>query len=692
MDTQSICDTLLRKLFAAWNVPSGQVVTWRQFITQLSPFAETKEVMLARLDAQFGAGNVSDAEKEIVLGLKDRQYLAQLDALPVNCQLLTQILDVNPDGGSDEEGASSSDDEDSDDEEEVAVATASQPGAVDMLPPAPIFGGGGFGAPAGPTGAGPSMTDIFGASAPQPFIQPAQQPIFPGGATAQPNPFGAPAPFGGTIAPPANPSPFGGPSVFGGPTQPQPNPFGAPPAVQDVDLPYVMAVVSSIKPSETSRFYLLEIPEEDGNVIKISLFLTSGALPTRVNHTFFSNDDFDKGDNPQKKIIHEQNKAKVKAAKSPSDLFTLSDGTSPDGIAASKAILLESKITKSVPLEVAGKPSKPKSNRSAAPSAAGVFGGPTSGPFGGFGGPMSGPTQPIANFGTVATAPVSGPVSGSIGLPMNFATGQPMPPPEGSQVVKVLDMQGDKKNKMPNAAPSIDMYWLPGGPRPFGVDTSGANKYNWFIKADGVVVKSDQKVLTAGQAATLKGPAANAKVQLAAIDTGKRIYGQVFAQNPNWYQPFGVASAFPSQAAQNLPNIFPTAPVQQQQLPSAQSFFGMAPAATATQGNVFGAAPAQPSVFGMAQQITGSFPVQGQAAPSNGNFFGNPPGQNGLPAAQPSIFGNGFGAPTVPVATAAAPALQGSGGAAVPSVFGTISAQPQQSAFSFLSQLPSANQ
>ncbi len=668
-----MCNALLQKLWAAWGVPAGQVVTWRQFMNQVSPIGETKEAMLARLPVQLSAANLTPEDLQILSDLKDREHFAQLDTFPVNCDLLSKIRVAALTEDSDDEGASSSSDEEDEEEDTpagpgdfVPVATATQPSGISGLPPAP------------------SISDVFGVSAgTQPASQPAFQPVAP----VQP-----------TV-----------PGGSGLPTYRQPTFPTQPTAVapQGEDMPYIMAYVSSIRPSEESRFIMVEIPEVDAagvvfNTMKVGLFITAGNLPSRVTHTFFATED---PSNQQQATIRSQNAARVVNAQSPNELFLMSDGVTPDAVAAGKAIKLESTIKINQPLANQGKPSKPRSNRPSAPA-------PTSGGFSW--GPMSGPmpSQPIPISGATMAGPTSGPVSGgSAGLPFDLATGQPMPIPPGAQIVKALNMQADKKNKIPLADPAtaIDMVWLPGGPRPFGMDTTGPKKYFWFIRQDGSVVKSESKTATAAQAVDLKGPIKSATNQLKAIEVGRQILQAWNGNNPMWYVT-GATQA-PAPFAQISGPTFPSVQPQVQQpvAPSSGGFFGI-PATQPTQAAApsvssffsgFGQQPVatapapaaqqqQPSNFGMATQISSNFPVVGvpatqpAAAPSVSSFFA---GFGQTPAAQA----------TVPVATAVP--LQGSGGAAAPASsgfggFGGLPSQPAapSSGFSFLSQLPSANQ
>jgi hypothetical protein len=673
-----MCNALLQKLWAAWNVQAGQSVTWRQFMNQLSPTGETKEAMLARLPVQLSAANLTAEDMQIISDLKDREHFVQLDNFPVNCDLLSKIRVASlTDDGSDDDAASSSSD-DADEEEDagqggfVPVATVTQPTVINGLPPAP------------------SIADVFGASVPaQPAFQPVApvQPTFPGGS---------------------------GLPTFGQPTFPtQPTAV----AVQGEDMPYVMAYVSSIRPSDESRFIMVEIPEVDAagvvfNTMKVGLFITAGNLPSRVTHTFFATED---PSNQQQAAIRSQNAARVANAQLPNELFLMSDGVTPDAIAAGKAIKLESTIKINQPLPNQGKSSKPRSNRPSAPApASGGFAnwGPMSGPL------LGGPSQPVPIFGANVPGPTSGPISGgSAGLPMDFATGQPLPLPPGAQIVKALNMQADKKNAipLPDPATAIDMVWLPGGPRPFGMDTAGGStkkKYFWFIKSDGSVVKSDNKTATAAQAVDLKGPTKHATNQQKAIEVGRQILQAWHGNAPNWYMvaatPFPSVTQIPGPMFASVQpqlqqpvapsqggffGIPATQPAQPAAAPSVSSFFssfGQQPVATAPAPAV--QQPQQPSNFGMATQIASNFPVvgipatqlQAPAAPSVSSFFA---GFGQTPAPQA----------TVPVATAVP--LQGSGGATAPapsvfSGFGAMPAQPTAptGGFSFLSQLPSANQ
>lgn len=668
-----MCNALLQKLWAAWNVQAGQSVTWRQFMNQLSPTGETKEAMLARLPVQLSAANLTAEDMQIISDLKDREHFVQLDNFPVNCDLLSKIrvAALTEDGSDDEAGSSSSDEEDEEEDAGpggfVPVATVTQPTVISGLPPAP------------------SIADVFGASVPaQPAFQPVApvQPTFPGGS---------------------------GLPTFGQPTFPT-QPTAVVP--QGEDMPYVMAYVSSIRPSEESRFISVDIPEVDAagvvfNIMKVGLFITAGTLPSRVTHTFFAAED---PSNQQQAAIRSQNAARVVNAKSPTDLFLMSDGVTPDAIAAGKAIMLTSTIGETHTFPNQGKPSKPRSNRPSAPApASGGFAnwGPMSGPLPG------GPSQPVPIFGATMPGPTSGPISGgSAGLPLDFNTGQPLPLPPGAQIVKALNMQADKKNKIPlgDPATAIDMIWLPGGPRPFGMDTTGPKKYFWFIRPDGSVVKTESKTVTAAQAVDLKGPIKSATNQLKAIEVGRQILQAWNGNAPNWYAI--AASPFPSTTQIPGPMFASVQPQMQQPVaPSPEGFFGIPatqPAQPAPAPSVssffssFGQQPVatapapavqqQPSNFGMATQIVSNFPVvgipatqlQAPAAPSVSSFFA---GFGQTPAAQA----------TVPVATAVP--LQGSGGATAPtpsvfSGFGAMPAQPTAptGGFSFLSQLPSANQ
>lgn len=650
MSGSSDCNILLQKLLTKWGAPPNTTPTWRDFSNRLSPANETAEQMLARLNAEFGVGNLSQYEQDVLVALKLRAYRTEFDHVMIDCGKLENIMQLPlPGDASEGEGEDDSDDDDvnsdSGDEEEevqaVPVATVAPPST------------GPFGMPSVP---------IFGVPSAAPSVG------FPIGGSSMP-PVTTNSPFGQPVAPVAQPSvPTAFPIGVGGPTAPVPiaNQAGE-------DLPYAMIWVAGLVPSTDAKYYMLDIPEYSEepdpstptgkklvNSIRLGLFITGGEVPKAFTKTVFNNEEFDAGNKPQMAAIHAQNGARFKKwinGELPAGgrtMATLSDGVTPDAISATKGVRIEGKIAQEANFDMTGKTSKPRSNRSTASAAFPIGGASAANPF--LTGP--GPSAPgLIPGASTAAGPASGPVSNSRALPADPNTGQPLPLPPGAQVVKIVQMRTAKGGSVDkNFANALDAYWLPGGPRPIGIEVDGASKYTWYVLPSREIVKSGKRMLAAGE--VHEGKARGSKSGLSPQEARAQEAFQTVAMwnqnNPNWYQPFGVAGSVPVGGASMRPN-WPTQPAVGTIAP--QPFVTAQPSAPTTMANPFATGG-----FGLANPVVGTVPVA-TVAPSvpTGAFPFFPSAQPSAPAAVPSAqpaVGGAFASflnPTAPTITATIP-------------------------------------
>lgn len=515
------CQSVLAKLKAIYQVPAGQELSWGQLVNSLEPNMNTAELFVEGVTVtagNMGLGVLSDAEKAILRGIHGRRFLDIPDAFQITCVSIPAILEQpesSPPGSDDE---ASSDEEGSDEESGETVAPATTAPAPSLLPPSttlPAPMGGGFVLPpptlGGGGGGGAFVLPTFGSQVP-PLLAPAPTP-----APTLPAPT-----LGG-----------GGGLVLPGPTQPAPLPDGA-------DLPYVTVWVKGLKPREESRVVVFNLTEPDGNVIKFHMFVTAGNVPEMFARTFFQNENYDAANNPQMAAIHAQNNKTIKDSGNNTPV-NLSDGVRPDGICAQKLQGYVAELKMEKPRECpAGSNNKPKSNRAIqAPAGTTLPAGFTLG---------GQPSQPLPLFGTQPTvpAPVSGgtavpsaPTSGPLasrGLPLDPVTGQIVPPPPGTQMVKIVNF--DKPDG--NQANGIDAYWIPGGARPIALTTTGQSRWTWYALPTGEIVRSLERTLglNQGDKMTRSKLGVNQEQKLAQV---KAIITAWYG--PNYYQPFGVAGA-----------------------------------------------------------------------------------------------------------------------------------------------------
>lgn len=249
------------------------------------------------------------------------------------------------------------------------------------------------------------------------------------------------------------------------------------------DLPYIVVSVKGIKPSQESRVLAFKLTEADGNVIRVSLFLTAGQVPSDFVETKFDSSEFDKSDNEQKSAIHNQNRRRIMAEQMMP--MRLSNGIAEDGVCAQRVqgFELVEKINQTLP-DCAPDSNRPKSVRGA------VFESPKSGPFGtslAYATPAAGGTtftgfggQPVATGG-VGLGALS--TMGGIAGPATVAETEPA----GTIQIQVPDF--DNIN-----GPMKIAYKIPGGPTPVAV----SKDWYWFELPTGEIVKSRKKYLGLG--------------------------------------------------------------------------------------------------------------------------------------------------------------------------------------------------
>jgi len=717
----SVCDQLLSNLaenYDAFGVDPAEM-GWDDFVRQeeygilalmssptsgyppkLSSPAEVLRNVNSNFDASEYEAQIGEQEAQFLFALYQRSSAVVPEGIPISCELLNKIVQTAPDQIANIDWSSF---------EEGNESEESEGGEAPSQFTAPSFGGG-FGATAGglppvqpsqnPSGTFAGLGALLGGlntGAPTPafgaqpnFGTPSGQlppatsvaPSIMGGFPAQ---TGQPAPMGGF------PAPSGG---FGGfpPLTGQGVPSNPAAASSGKDLPYITVSVRGLKPSNESRVLAFKLTEADGNVVRVSLFITAGQVPTDFVETKFSSDEFDKSDNEQKSVIHNQNRRNV--MKEQVMPMRLSNGLAEDGVCAQRVqgFELVEKINQALP-GCAPDSNRPKSVRvPGAPMET-----PKSGPFG-------------TNINTAA--PPGGVVfSGFGGQPATGVGGFGQLTSGGTTATTMapeVEPAGTIQIQVPNFdsldGPMKIGYKIPGGPTPVAVSSD----WYWYELPNGDIVKSKKKYL--GMADKEWWNARHGPNQKEKFPTIRHRMAQMYGATYKDVQgtPTKTSSGPPPKSTSGRRKPATTiAPI-----PGFGGFTGGFPAAApafgGTQMPAVGTQPptlqasAQPPIFGGNQPVPQqTFPSFAPQQPQGTNLFGQaqPPatgmpsfltsltganpsaapqqGQSGLLQSlvnQPPATGGGFGQPTIQ--TAIPPAQQGMTAAAAPNPFASLFGGP----------------
>jgi len=99
-----------------------------------------------------------------------------------------------------------------------------------------------------------------------------------------------------------------------------------------LELPYVTMVLRGLKPSKESKGFIISINDPDIGNFRVEFFITAGNVPDQIIHTKFGPEAQGVLFNPQKATIHKQNTQSVQAK--PIIPTKLSDGMNPQGTCA----------------------------------------------------------------------------------------------------------------------------------------------------------------------------------------------------------------------------------------------------------------------------------------------------------------------------------------------------------------------
>jgi len=341
-----------------------------------------------------------------------------------------------------------------------------------------------------------------------------------------------------------------------------------------VELPYATVVVRGLKPSDKSRVVVFRISDEDLGDLSFELFLTAGDIPTEIVETVFGPNTHGKEYNPQKSVIHNQNKTSIRDPSSKMIPRGLSNGVEPMGVLAERFKVFVAKPNKNAEGELerdakgalvygvqssgkdiaveAGKnrvystPIQQQQFQATGFQQTGALGGLggldnlTSMSNEGFEGLMTGVGQgPGGNQLTVLgsglgglTIP-NGPTQTTTFYPATAAkktsstkktNSVPRPIdanaiPAGSVEMEILDLTSGQVSV--NRA-----YQVPGGPRPIAFDAKGKYPY-WFAAPGPSYMKVDTPFMRAGDKHDKRVGGTQAKGALAAFQASERKYGPI---------------------------------------------------------------------------------------------------------------------------------------------------------------------